>query len=411
MFPQRLIFLAAALFSFGGLNAQIDLPQEEADKHHTNLLVMRLKQQLGKIVPRKHCSLPGEEQCLIHFPGSMSNPAFSINATSYPIRIYPPHHFHSWVFNKKNLLPFVHAHLTARTGIREPLKDIWISAAVIQEIFEPGTIYGAEGFGDSPFARTMLAHGFTPSPDIILNSTMDDFYGTFTSAARMEWCSLLLKLALRKNSSWEYILVKENDLSPSQKFEKLLFPEKNKQKKKTVFARKKRNLQDWFFPAVSNMVLNRGIPCSVPWLEENIMKIFDSIRQDLKIPENEMEGKERNETVRKLAHAEMKLNHLAMHAPERIALKLFRCSNAIQQFRIDFKNTEKLNLVHQEEKTLYLTLSERADLELVLKKAEQRLIPPGARFALTLKTAAPTVPEIPLLQKANQLMDHFEKDF
>ena len=100
-----------------------------------------------------------------------------------------------------------------------------------------------------------------------------------------------------------------------------------------------------------------------------------------------------------------------MHAPERIALKLFRCSNAIQQFRIDFKNTEKLNLVHQEEKTLYLTLSERADLELVLKKAEQRLIPPGARFALTLKTAAPTVPEIPLLQKANQLMDHFEKDF
>lgn len=408
---QRLIILSAAVLSFSGLKAQINLPSEEADKHHTNLLVSRIRQQVGKIVPRKIKGMPPEEQCIIHFPGPLENPDFNIRASAYPIRIFLPHHFGKWVFRKEYLLPFVHAHLTARTGIREPLKDIWVSAALIQEIFEPGAVYGTSGYGNTPYARAMLAHGAAPSPAVILNSSMDDFYGKTSSSARAEWCSILMKQALKKNIPFEQELMRNNKLTPAQKLENHLFAKEKTQKKKKVFSPKQTLTGDWLFSAASAMVLGRGIPAAVPWIEENFQEIFLAIHPDLKIPEKESKKGLSNDAVKNLMQAEIKLNHLAMKSPEQIALKLFRCAKAIRQFRENPYDKKNLQNIRNEEHTLYETLSERADLEYTLRLAEQRLIPPGTRFALTLNSIDPEQTEIPLLKKANQLMDHFEKDF
>ena len=159
------------------------------------------------------------------------------------------------------------------------------------------------------------------------------------------------------------------------------------------------------------MVLGRGIPAAVPWIEENFQEIFLAIHPDLKIPEKESKKGLSNDAVKNLMQAEIKLNHLAMKSPEQIALKLFRCAKAIRQFRENPYDKKNLQNIRNEEHTLYETLSERADLEYTLRLAEQRLIPPGTRFALTLNSIDPEQTEIPLLKKANQLMDHFEKDF
>ena len=408
---QRLIILSAAFFVYSGLNAQISLPPEEADKYHTKLLVSRLKQQLGKIVPRKHKDLPPEQQCIVHYPGSLENPGFSIRADAYPIRIYLPHNFYSWALRKDCLLPFVHAHLTARTGIREPLKDVWLSAALIQEIFEPGTVYGTAGYGNMPYARAMLAHGYVPAPALILNSSMDDFYRDFFSAARTEWCSILLKLALKKNALREQDLVKYNNLSPAQKFERLLSEKEKTPKKKNLFTEKLSLSDDWFYSAASAMILGRGIPAAVPRIEEKFQTILNSIQPYLKLPENNTGKGLDNETVKHLVQAEIKLNQLTMIVPDRVSLKLFRYVKAIRQFRKDPCNKNNLHTLRVEEQAVFEALSERADLEYSLRLAEQRLIPPGTRLALTLRAAAPKHPDIPILQKANQLMDHFEKDF
>ena len=117
-----------------------------------------------------------------------------------------------------------------------------------------------------------------------------------------------------------------------------------------------------------------------------------------------------NESLRELSQAETKLNRLAMNSPEQIALKLYRYIKALRQFRENPTDKKYLDLLRQEESEVYISLTERADLEKALRAAEQRLIPPGMRFALTLQTVRPTKSDLPLLQKAENLMDHFEKD-
>ena len=49
----RLILFFFTVLFFSGLDAQVELPPEEADKHYTNLLVFKIQQQQGRILPRK----------------------------------------------------------------------------------------------------------------------------------------------------------------------------------------------------------------------------------------------------------------------------------------------------------------------------------------------------------------------
>ena len=257
----------------------------------------------------------------------------------------------------------------------------------------------------------MLAYGFIPSPAEILNSSMEDFYGQAVSSARAEWCSILMKQAMKKSIPLEQELIRNNKLSPAQKFKNHIFAKEKTQKKKTVFTKEQALSEEWFFATASSMVLGRGIPASVPWIEENFQKILHSIHSNLKLPEKELKKELDNETLKNLMQAEFRLNHLAMKAPEQIALKLFRCSKAIRQFREKPFDKKNLQNIRNEERGVYEAFSERANLEHALRMAEQRLIPPGTRFALTLKSVVPEKSDIPLLKKANQLMDHFEKDF
>ena len=411
----RLTVIAFVLFSSSALVAQIDLPPEEADKHHTELLIHKINQQLGRIVLRKHKNSLPEQKCLIFFPGNRIDPEFRIIAKSYPIRIYLPHDFSKWAFNKENLLPFVHAHLTAKTGLKKPLKDIWISIAIIQEIFVPGAIYNASGFGNYPYARAVLAHGLIPSVETILNSSMDDFYGQYTSAARAEWCSMLLKQTWKYANLWERELLQNSDLSPSLRFERMINAEQKTQKKKKLFTPQAKNIQEWFFANCSAMLLGRGIPAATPWLEENFREIVLSIQPDLKIPKKEKKDQKKlvlnNETIKKFSQAELKLNTIAMKAPEQIALKLVRFAKALRYFRDNPADKNALQTVFAEEHAVYEALSERNVLENILRKAEQKLIPPGERFALTLRLIKPEAPEIPLLRTAQKMMDRYEKEF
>ena len=448
----RLILFFFTVLFFSGLDAQVELPPEEADKHYTNLLVFKIQQQQGRILPRKQKDMPPEQRCLLFFPDQLKNPKFSINARSYPIRITLPHHFNSWAFRKECILPFVHAHLTARTGLRTPLRDIWISAAILHEILEPGILYGAAGYGVLPYARTMTAHGFSPSPENILNSSMDDFYGEFTSAARMEWCELLMRQALKKIPLLEKEIMQNPRLTPAQKFENIIFPEQEEQKN-TVFNRSGMTLDEWFFANNSSVMLGRGIPAAVPWIEEQFREILHSLQAVLKTPDPAQgqiksspapkqsapnsakktgskkktrkmprpriitandkikESLLSREELQAIANAETKLNRLAMDSPDLIALKLYRYIKALRQFRDHPTDKNNLRLLRQEETEVYVSLTERADLERALKAAEQRLIPPGIRFALTLQTVRPQRSDLPLLKKAEKLMDHFEKDF
>ena len=104
----------------------------------------------------------------------------------------------------------------------------------------------------------------------------------------------------------------------------------------------------------------------------------------------------------------MKLNFLALIAPEQIALKFYRCAASIRDFRMKPPTQEAIQQVLTDKKASYAALSDRAAVEYALKQAELRLIPPGKRFALTIQAVSSVNHDIPLLKTAHSLMDRFE---
>ena len=409
MFFKRLIICSFAALTFSQAAAQVLLPPEEVDKHHTNQLISRINQLVSRIVPRTISGIPTEQRVSVDFPDREEQQAFFINTKRSTIRISLPHGFNRWAFQPETIFPFVHTYLSAKTGSKIPIRDAWITAAIIHDLYEPGTIYGASGFRYTPYARAMLAHGYAPSVKELLDSRIPDFYEQFSSAARMEWCALLLRQTTRRVPSFEQFLFRNRNLLPSERFEKILSaPAK---KGKTFFGENGRSRQEWFTEVCTRSVLGRGIPAAVPLLEESFSGIMEEIHPLLKVPEVK-KGKKvpvlSNETVKALARAEMKLNFLALIAPEQIALKLYRCAGRIREFRLNPPTANAIKKILAEKRALYTAFSERAALELALKQAEQRLIPPGMRFALTLQAVAPAKPEIPLLEKAHSLMDRYE---
>ena len=385
------------------------LPPKEVDKHRTNLLISRIDQQVGRIVPRNLSEIPPEQRVTIDFPESNEQSQFYIDTKRSPIRISLPHGFEGWAFQSETIFPFVHTYLSARAGSKSPLSDVWITAAIMYDLYESGVLYGASGFKYSPYAKTMLAHGCAPDVKNILDSQLTDFYEQFTSAARMEWCSLLLKQSFRRTNSFEQILFRNRNLQPSERFEKLLSAQDKKGK--SFLGTKGLSLQEWFENACTKSVLGRGIPASVPWIEESFSSIMDEIHPHLNVPKVKKGQKNPvlpNEAVKALAQAEMKLNFLALISPEQIALKLYRCAGSIRNFRQNTPTQKAIQQILNEKKVLYAALSDRAAVELALKQAEQRLIPPGMRFSLTLQAVSPVNNDIPLLRKAHALMDRFE---
>lgn len=409
MLLKRLTILSFTLLTISQAAAQTLLPPEEVDKYRTNQLISRIDQLVGRVVSRTLPGIPPRLRVSIDFPGSEEQPEFSINTKRSPIRITLPHGFRNWAFQPEMIFPFVHTHLSARAGSRTPLRDAWITAAIIYDIYEPGFLYGSSGFRYTPYARTMLAHGCVPPLNEILDSRLPDFCEQFSSAARMEWCALLLRQTAKKTTALEQILFRNKNLLPSERYERVLSaPEK---KEKTFFGEKGRSSQEWFAAACTRSVLGRGIPAAVPLLEESFDDIMSEIHPLLKVPDVK-KGKKTpvlsNETKQALARAEMKLNLLALIAPEQAALKLYRCAGNIRDFRLNPPTANAIKKILSEKKAFYTALSERAALEQALKQAEQRLITPGMRFALTLQAAAPVKPDVPLLKKAHSLMDRYE---
>ena len=94
----------------------------------------------------------------------------------------------------------------------------------------------------------------------------------------------------------------------------------------------------------------------------------------------------------------------------RYFITLFACAKAVHTIRTGQIGDDPEAPLKEACAGVYAALSERAALESALKRAERRLIPPGKRFALTLRAVTPKREDLPVLKHANLLLDRFEKD-
>lgn len=416
MLYRRSAILLLSIITLPVVKAQMELPQEESEKNAANMLISHVQAQTAKVFPRRYRRLPPELRYQLKHPKNNENPVFSINRNSYVIQIVLPRNFYQNVMQIKTIFPLIHTCVSARLGQRTPIRDQWITAALLSELFDPGIFQNANGYGNNPYSRTMLAHGIAPDLISLLNSQEDDFSGGAYSAAKLEWCHLLMDLCSSHPVSLEQSIVASQKADPAEKFRRILYPALNSHKKNQTVSLDPESMQKWFLSKLTEKVLGRGIPASVPYIEKEFRTAMEPLRSVIRIPDkkeqkNDSEQNLTNEENQELAAAERRLNRLGLIAPEQIALKLFSCAKALREFRFLPTSKQNVQAVLQEESEVYRSLTVRAALEQTLQNAEQRLIPPGTRFALTLQAVTPVKPELPLLKKAHSLLDHFEKDY
>lgn len=419
---QKAYLLLAAILIPAAGRAQTarPLPRAESDRIYVKALSSRVSQHVARVIPRKTAGLPPEQKCSLIYPKAGKDPDFHITRHGSVCEIHLSRELAGWAFRPDTVLQFFNAMLSARAGSPVPLSEIWIAAGLVQEIYEPGVFYDAAGYGYHPCARVMLAHGIAPSVETVLESEPGDFLEGFHSAVRMDWCSILLALCTRRNDAVfleKYLQAKGTPRI--RKFEQTLFPDPGDHKKKIFSARNGKSADEWFRQEASKMILGRGIPASVPLIGERFPEIMEKpllVAKELSAEwkKEKKDGKKEKllpeEAVLVFTEAETELNRLALLSPEGPALKLFACAKALHAIRTGQIGDDPEAPLKDACAGVYAALSERAALESALKRAEQRLIPPGKRFALTLRAVAPKREDLPVLKHANLLLDRFEKD-
>ena len=379
------------------------------DRAKADFLISRVRQLTGRVIPGKSGLIPKELEWNIKFLSTEDHSELRITKTAAGYQLYLPGNFNQWAFRPENSLMIVNTALSARAGSNELLQEPWITAALIHKIYETGSLYGTAGYGNDPYLRTMLAYGIAPETESILNTSFPALLSGISAANTMEWCALLMELSLAKHPQdvLERYLAENKKFSRLERFQTAVHPGKRKEQSKSVFRQTNLSLDQWFLSQAISKVLSRNTPAAVPWIE----KQFQEISRETDILTQDITNKKLTDIQRSdLLKIINKIHFLAAASPENIALKLFSYADQLILLRKHTEGELPLPEITKAEQLVWTALSERADLEHRLKTAELRLIPPGTRLALTIQTVTPVQPHIPLLKKANELLDRFEKD-
>lgn len=380
------------------------------DQQYTDLLVSKAGQQVRRAVPRK-AVLPQELQCTV-LRSEETSPKINVSTTRKGYKITVPENFNSWAFQPDNALLFLNTFLSARLGRRDLSKETWISAALVHEIYEPGIFYGYSGYGEKPYTKTLLAYGFAPPVKHIFENTPSDFQNGAYSTIQMEWSVILYSICQKNDGPGSIERYFSESGSPQERFAKHIFSQNSsvQGKRKLSFSREQ-SLQEWFYQKATNELLSRSTPASIPRIEREYSEISKELRTFLN-RKNEQKKEEftlSEEDILQLSRISVQLNRLAAIAPEKISLQLFRFGHFLYQLRNEHPGKNWEAKIASHEQAVYLAMNERVAVETFLKQAEQKLIPPGVRWAATVKAVSPSPQEIPLLIRADQLLDRFEK--
>jgi hypothetical protein len=292
----------------------------------------------------------------------------------------------------------------------ELLQEPWITAAAIHNIYESGVLYGSDGFGEIPFARTMLAYGLSPEPEQILNTDFLSLLSGFSASNSVEWCAVMMDLCTHKRSSGilEQYVLENPELSGADRFKKIVLPKLESDITKKQQKSEPLTFSQWFRTRAAIKYLGRSTPAAAPWIEKEFLQYA---AQTGTLIRNQKEKQQLSEQEREIWMQHIsKIQQLAFLAPEKISLNLSRYSEHLFDYMKKPDDPGILKKITETEEKTWELISGRTALEHALKSAEQRIIPPGKRFFLTMKVLSPVQPDIPLLKKANELLDRFEKD-
>lgn len=397
------------------------------DSYHTQTLALRFRTVVRTALPRTSDRLKPEILCSFHVPPPDGEGTFGLVRKNWSRReITFPAHFNAWADDAKCLDLFVRWSCLARLGFapedQERVPNNWVFAALVRRTATEEWNFRSSRFGRFPAAYAFASHGIFPALKDIVSSApvASDGY------ARMvyeEWAQLLFDLCSRSGAIrdgrlelWLTDLIRNPEADRYALFERHILKNLEAYGKKRfgrfVMTGDSFDPDKWFRRETEKLLLSRFLPISLSYLET-------AYRQALRLPRKDggtITIRELAETMEKgplpldsqlaLSESIIRLTELAYTAPPLVFSPFSALVDEISQFRTSGKTETTVARLDAAEQKFLEALERQALTDMILKEAEQRHVPFGRRYTLSLHESASMAP---VTDPAGEVLDRITR--
>jgi len=373
------------------------------DSFYSQTLAIRFRSLAKVLFPRTGFALGPEILC-----------AFSVQRVGFPdafraenrsggkrIEIFLPAVFAQWSEDPRKLNALARWTLLSRLGI--PLKaqsripDSWLEAGFARKAASDSWRMRNARFGKYPAAYAFASHGIFPELRDVVGVTPHPGDG-FSRLVYEEWAQILLELCLRSGAARNGLLERYQNLRTRDPetdrfqlfldvFSKHLEKYGSRKYGRFVQTNGEFDIDKWFRREAERALVSRFLPMSLDFLEESYRQAVrlngkKGIRTIADFA-GKWRGKPDVDLSLQLSESLIRLTELLYSAPSEVTVSLSALINeisALRDFGADDASGKRLNSA---EKRFFQALEKQSLTENILKEAERKYVPVGARYTLT----------------------------
>ncbi len=396
-------------YEFKFLDADAAIP---GDSYYSQTLALRFRSIARLVLPRVTGGLPGEQLCTFQIPPPNGKGSFRAEPDrGNKIQIFLPERFSSWAEDPVRLEQMARWTLLARLGLplnrQERMPRSWLFAGVARRTASDSWRLQNLKFGRFPAAYALASHGVFPELRDILETVPDAADG-FSRAVYEEWAQILFEQCLRSGAGKQGLFERylaaiyaNPDINQYTLFRELFLTHLTAYGKKKfgrfVLTDGAFDLDKWFRREAERMLLSRFLPMSVAYLETSYRQAVGISVKDGKggtgtVPITELakslRGIPEMDLQLQLAETLVRLTELLYNSPPLVTEAFSSLIQEITRLRSEGAGARSAENIAAAEKRFLRTLEIQSLTENILKEAETRVIPVGARYSLSFSERA-----------------------
>lgn len=399
---------------------------DPGDSFYSQNLALRFRTLARQLIPRTE-KRKGYTEILCSFDVRRGggDELFVRNTTGRRrVEVSLPPVFSSWSENPVSLNTLARWSLYFRMGIplgkQELIPDSWVEAGMARKAGSENPQARNIRFGKFPAAYAQASHGIFPGLRDIICVTphpKDGFYRLVYE----EWAQILLELCIRSDSVRKGLLerylrmrIENPDVDPFRLFMNVFYNqlEKYGSRKYGRFVQTdgRFDVEKWFRREAERMLVSRYLPLALPYLEESWhtamkLELPNGIRSIQEFAQKHR-GLPDETAALQISESLIRLTELLYSAPSEVTLSLSALIEEVTAIRDSGVNDSTAKRLEAAEKNFFQALEKQSLTENILREAERKHIPPGARCSLTF-SSSPWITGI--TNPAQEALEAFER--
>lgn len=285
------------------------------------------------------------------------------------------------------------------------IRDSWFVSGLVRKALEDMKKKQQPAFRYYPAAYALASHGIVPHLRYIMDGKLSSFDGA-PAAMQDEYCELLIDACAKNGLFREDIIEKsivhmleKSEKTPYEFFIETVGPSILKRgagifSSALSFDELDRQVPEWYTGEASKTLVSFFMPSSVQQIEKDYRKAsewtFESVKgvkQTIRI----MDFQEKWDSIPNPSDAVTeimeKLGAISFSAPPELREPMSEIRMALTALRTSRKKSDGERLKNAE-RNFFLSVEKRIALEYFLRESENRNVPPGTRFAETVRTSS-----------------------